>query len=214
MLSSIWPLVAVAVSGILLGTASAAAQSQRPYVTVAVFDDVKRFSGNADSKPLDGEPVGISLSLGQKVASHWDVEASVDIPRFSETSAERNIMLRSAAFTVDSVTRNRALSVSALVRFTPIEGEDRVRLGYLAGLSFVQFHQEFETVGRAGVPSSLIPRPYESHAYATAPTVGVDLRVPIGTHLQVVPALYAAVFRAPEISALLVRPRVGIRWTF
>jgi hypothetical protein len=88
-----------------------------------------------------------------------------------------------------------------------------VQLGYLAGMSIVSLRRHFTTLA-PDVPSSLVPLPSESVDYAAAPTMGVDAQVDLWAHLSIVPGLIVTAFHAEDSGGLLLRPRVGVRWTF
>jgi hypothetical protein len=61
----------------------------------------------------------------------------------------------------------------------------------------------------------LIPRADERVDYSAAPTVGIDARIALSPNLAIVPGVHACVFRfGDDESGFLIRPRVGIRWTF
>ena len=105
------------------------------------------------------------------------------------------------------------MSVAALVRYhTAPRG--RVQLGYLGGVLFLRLQRQFDTQGPADTPISLIPRPLEVMDYGAAPVVGVDARITIAPHLSVVPAFHASAFEFRDVSGVLLRPRIGVRWTF
>jgi hypothetical protein len=184
-----------------------------PFVSASLFGDVKRFSGDPSDNVLDGAAAGVGVALGTGLTERWQLEVRLDAPRSTEVVRERSVPLRSSTISLQSFTRNRATTVATLLRFTPGTG-GRLRLGYLAGLSFLRLWQEFETTASASVPSSLIPRPMQSVEYAAAPTVGVDARLALSSHLSIVPALDAAAFRTRDTSGILLRPRVAVRWTF
>jgi hypothetical protein len=204
-------------AALLLISSPSLAEAQRPssgiYVGGSALADVKRFSSDGEARTLDGEGFGGGVTLGSSLADRWDVEVGVDVPGSTETFQERTIMLRQSAFTVRSRTRNRPVSVATLVRLRH-GSRGRTELGYLAGLVFLRLRRSYDTLAPAGTPDALIPRPLESVDYASAPTVGVDARVHLGSRLSIVPAFHATVFRIQGINALVLRPRVGLRWTF
>ena len=78
----------------------------------------------------------------------------------------------------------------------------------------VRMRRDFHTDAPPGTPSSLVPKPASSVAYAAGPTLGIDARIDLVSHLSVVPALHATVFSASDTSGVLLRPRVSLRWTF
>jgi hypothetical protein len=151
--------------------------------------------------------------VGARVSERWELSLSVDVPQATEVIEERSIVLRLVRVDVQSITRNRPIAVSALARFQPRD-TGRVRIGYIAGLSFIGLRQRFEIVAPPEVPSSLVPEAVRTVDYSAAPTAGIDALIPLTGHLAVVPAFHATVFRGSETSGLLMRPRISARWTF
>lgn len=212
------PLLLVTSCAALVIAAASRADAQAPspagvYVSGGVLADVKRFSGDPTESTLDGEAIGAVVTLGTSIGTEWDLEIGLDLPRSSDRIRERSITLRSSTITLRSTTRNRAVAVTTLVRFRPSR-QGRLHLGYVAGISFLHLGQEFETVGADSVPASLLPRPVQSVDYSAAPTVGVDAQIAMGTHLSIVPAIHASAFKTKEVSGILLRPRLSVRWAF
>jgi hypothetical protein len=210
-------ILLVACTLLLIGpAASAHAQtpsSDRVYLGGSLLIDIKRFSGDPTDNVLDGESLGVSLALGATLGSRWDAEVSFDLPASTETVRERSVILGRSTVEIQSITDNRAVSVTALARLRPAR-RGPVQLGLLAGMSILHLRQTFEASAPDSVPSSLIPRPVETVDYVAAPTIGVDAEVDWGAHLALVPAIHVTTFSAREVSGLLLRPRVGIRWRF
>jgi hypothetical protein len=196
------------------GTARAqGAMPERAYVTAGAFVEIKRFSGDPTEAVLDATAAGGAVALGTHIGSHWDLQLGLDLTGFTRTARPRTVTLQKETFTLTSVTENQAVSVATLLRYRGA-ALGRLRLGYLAGLSFVRLHRRFHTEGSAGTPAGLIPRPDEAVDYSAAPTVGLDARIALSRQLSIVPGIHACVFRFGNDSGLLVRPRVGVRWTF
>lgn len=204
---------------LLLGAAPRSAHAQQPrgrervYVGGSLLADIKRFSGDTTDPTLDGESMGGGVTIGTALASRWDLQLGVDVPRFSGTSHDRLVTLQKFAFTLQSVTRNQTLSVATLIRFHGGR-HGRVQLGYLGGLSVVRLRRDVHTEAPDGTPAGLIPRPDFSVGYTAAPTLGIDAQIVIADHLSLVPGLQATVFSLPDTSGILLRPRLGLRWTF
>jgi hypothetical protein len=187
--------------------------SETAYVTGGTFVGVKRFSGDPTEATLDGSAAGVALAVGTSIGSRWDLQLGLDATGFSQTRRDRVITFQRDTITLTSVVENQALSVATLLRFRA-GPHGRVRLGYLAGLSFVRFHRRFYTDAPDGTPAGLIPRQDARVDYSAAPTVGLDARIAVTEHLSVIPGIHACVFRFADESGLLVRPRVGVRWAF
>lgn len=103
--------------------------------------------------------------------------------------------------------------LAALARFRGV-ARGRLQVGYLGGLSIVRFRRDSHTEAPEGVPSALIPKPDGTVGYAAGPTVGLDVRVAVSRRLSVTPGMHATVFRLSEVSGIILRPRVSLRWTF
>ncbi len=206
-----WALGVVSV----LPAAGAQAQSrpERAYVTGGAFVEIKRFSGDPSEGILDGNIVGGAIAVGSHIGSRWDVQVGVDTTGFSRTERPRSVTFQRRKFMLTSIAENQVVSVSSLLRYRAAP-HGRVRLGYLAGLSFVRLHRRFHTIASERTPAGLIPRPDQNVDYSAAPTVGLDARIALSAHLSLVPGIHACVFGFGNDSGLLVRPRVGLRWTF
>jgi hypothetical protein len=194
----------------------AGAQTQQTggaYVSGSVLADLKSFSGDPSSDVLSGHGIGGAVAVGSSLGSRWDVEVGVDAPRFTEKTESSTVTIRRELITLESRTKNRTLSVSALLRYRASPGK-RLTIGYLAGLSFLRLQRRFDTQGPDGTPDALIPRPQELVDYGPAPTLGVDMGVPVTLRLSVVVAVHATAFAFREVSGVLVRPRIGVRWQF
>src|SRR5712692_11420209 len=74
----------LSVSTILVLAAPAWAQSPL-FLSGDVFADVKRFSGDTTSLPLDGTALGAGARIGTRLALPWTVELGVDAGRFTTT---------------------------------------------------------------------------------------------------------------------------------
>lgn len=183
------------------------------YVSVGALADVKRFSGDPATNVLDGQAFGGTVALGTSLATRWDLEIGVDAPRVTSKSQARSVTFQRETITLQSNTGNRAMSVAMLIRYRTAP-RARVQVGYLGGLSFVRLHRQFATQAPANTPAALIPRSQELVDYGAAPTVGVDARIAIAAHLSLVPAIHVSAFAFRDVSGVLVRPRIGVRWTF
>ena len=195
------------------GTAHAQSGSGRTYVGASLIGDVKRFSGDLHEAVLNGETYGGAAVFGTSLYPRWDLQLSVDVPHFTATSRPRDVTMQRNIITLQSVTENQTLSVATLVRLHGVH-RGRLHLGYLGGLSIVRLRRDFHTEAPPDTPSSLVPKPASSVAYAAGPTLGIDARIDLVSHLSLVPALHATVFSASDSSGILLRPRMSVRWTF
>jgi hypothetical protein len=188
-------------------------QGSGAYVSVSALGDFKQFSGDPSTDLLSGHVFGGSVAIGSAIANRWDVELGIDVPRFTEATQSSTVTIRRQLITLDARTKNRALSMSALIRYRPVSGR-RLQIGYLAGVSFLRLQRRFDTQAPEGTPDSLIPRPQELLDYGPAPTIGVDVRCAIAPRVSIVAAVHASAFALREVSGLMVRPRIGVRWQF
>jgi len=202
---------------IMMGMACAAAAqpppAQGPYVSLSAFADVKRFSGDPATNVLDGQAAGIAAAFGSSLGARWDLEIGVDAPRDSTSSRPRVVTVRREVITLQSRTRNRALSFATLIRFRARQ-RGRLQMGYLGGLSFLRLQRQFDTLAPADTPDALVPRPTEVRSYGAAPTIGVDAHLAITDHLLVVPSIRVSAFNFDGVSGVLLRPRIGVGWVF
>jgi hypothetical protein len=217
------PRALVGAAAIVAAVAACAANPARAqtgpggsvYAGGSVFADVKRFSGDPSNKPLDGQAVGGAAQLGTSLGDRWDIEIGIEVPAFTSSIQPHPVVANKATtITLQDRTENRVISVPAIVRFRSAP-HGRVQLGYLAGLSIVRLQRNFDTLAPAGTPGGLVPKPHEIVGYAAAPVLGVDARIAINGRLAVVPAVRASVLNVvTQVSGVLVRPHIGLRWTF
>jgi hypothetical protein len=213
-----WHVRLTAGALLVLAAFAADARSQTPiaesaYVTGGAFVEMKRFSGDPNEAVLDANTPGGAVAVGTHIGPHWDLQLGVDATGFSRTDRPRTVTLGKESFTLTSITENQVLTVATLLRYRAAP-HGRWRLGYLGGLSFVRIDRRFHTEGDDTTPAGLIPRPDEAVDYSAAPTVGLDARFAISDHVSIVPGIHACVFRFGNDSGFLVRPRIGVRWTF
>jgi len=209
-------LLAGVVLALLAGAGNARAQApiaESAYVTGGAFVEVKRFSGDPQEAVLDGNTAGGAVAVGTHIGSHWDLQLGLDVTGFSRSERPRSVTLAKDTYTLTSVTDNQVLTVATLLRYRAAP-HGRWRLGYLGGLSFIRIDRRFHTDASDATPAGLIPRPDEAVDYSAAPTIGLDARVAISDHVSLVPGIHACVFRFGNESGFLVRPRIGVRWTF
>lgn len=209
-------VLAGVIAALLSFSALARAQgmsSERVYVTASVLGDLKWFSGDPSDPRFNGHDIGGALTIGSSVAPRWDLQLDVDLPRFSRTSRTTSVTFQRSTISMLSVAENQAISVGGLVRFRSAP-HGHLQLGYLAGLSFVRVRRDFHSEAPAGTPTALIPRATSSVDFGAAPTLGLDVRIAVTGHLSIVPGIRAAVFSLPDTSGVLLRPRLGIRWSF
>jgi hypothetical protein len=119
------------------------------------------------------------------------------------------------AYRLRSVQRNTTLSTSAWVHQ---DLSNRVALVYLAGMGFHRATQESTITidfprlapGVPGLPTIFPATSTKSVAYNVRPLAGIEARIGLTDHVQLVPGL-----RIHGMSgAWLLRPAVGLDWAF
>lgn len=190
-----------------------AADRGTSYVGGTLIGDIKRFSGDISDPLFDGQTIGGGVVVGTALHRRLDLQFGVDVPRFTATSRDRLVTFQRNTITLQSITANQTLSFTTLVRVRGAS-RGRVQLGYLGGLSIVRFRRDNHTEAPENTPSALIPKPDGTVDYAAGPTVGIDARIELSSHLSLVPGLYASVFSLADTNGVVIRPRVSMRWMF
>jgi hypothetical protein len=214
---------------IVLGAPLGAA-AQSTYVGASVFGDIVRESGTTsvitDGPSGGGEAIGFSLRVGTPLGAQWGVEAEFARPsEIEEDIANRILPLATTPSAIPGLTlptifppfsyrttvRNTTLSTSAWFRqdFTA-----RSSLVYMAGLGFVRTDRGFglsvDPRALAGTALSLLPPTTETVLYSVKPFVGIEARLSMGEHAQLVPGI-----RLHGVdNGWLLRPGVGVNWMF
>jgi hypothetical protein len=185
------------------------------YVGGGILADVKRFSGDPSVPTLDGQAVAGAAAAGTSLADRWDIEIGIEVPAFtSHLEAHPVVLNRSTTIALQDRVQNRAIAVPALLRFRGA-AHRRVQLGYLVGLSIVRLQRDFDTLAPAGTPAALVPKAHETLGYGAAPVLGLDAQIAITDHLALVPAIHVSVLNVVgQVSGVLIRPQVGLRWMF
>ncbi len=185
------------------------------FVGGAVFEDIKRFSGDPATDNLSGQAAGGAVSVGTALTPRWDIELGLEVPaRTVNLQPHPVVVNKSTTIVLQDRVQNRPVTVPVLIRFHS-EARRRVQLEYAAGLSIVRLRRDFDTLAPAHTPAALIPKAHTTLGYASAPVLELDARIEITNHLDLVPAISASVFNVEaQVGAVLIRPRVGLRWTF
>ena len=185
-----------------------------------------------------GEAVGFTLRVGTPLGDRWGIEAEFARPaefeepvpsgpvplRFLPGVVETGVFNVTAGagalpsplifppFTYRTTHRNTTFSTAAWLRqdFTA-----RTSLVYLGGLGFYRSEREFQSSfdPRAllgGIALSILPYSSETVVYGVSPFVGVEGRVGLGEHAQLVPGFRFHGFD----DTWLLRPSVGLNWRF
>jgi hypothetical protein len=229
---SIHEKTCAAVAAMILITAPAMAQT--PYVGTALVGDVARFSHSSFDGRLGessgGEAIGFALRLGIGVGAAWGVEAEFARPSELTSTASPPVLaalgypelvgrlglidpggLTGLGISIDTRQRNTTLSTVAWVRQ---DLTNRAALVYLGGLSFVRAAHvtEYSFSFVRALPGLLLPAAdrVEFIAYGVRPVVGIEARIGLTDHLELVPGVRLTGLE----SGWLVRPAVGLSWGF
>jgi hypothetical protein len=191
-------------------------------------------SGGASS---GGEAIGFTVRVGAPLSDRWGVEAEFARPSLivEDDSPEVYPLARFTPIAIPGVSlpsplifpplqfrntyRNTTISTSAWVRHDLSANSSLV---YLGGLGFYRSENRFEYVfdpralvpvpSGTPVPTGLSILPYSSETvfYGVRPFVGVEGRIGLGEHMQLVPGLR---LHGVE-NGWLVRPAIGLNWMF
>jgi hypothetical protein len=209
------------------------------YVGAVLVGDVVRLD-QYDSRSADsggGEALGFGLRLGTPVGARWGVELefvrpgeitseqtpdilpllattpSVNLPSLPTVPTLPNVydplIFPTYSYTFRSTQRRSTLSTALWVRQ---EISRRFSLAYLGGVAFGRTESEVE-ISFLPVRPTIIPIPRsvtESIDYGVAPMVGVEGRIRMGGQVDLVPGLRLH----GTGGGWLIRPAVGLAWTF
>jgi hypothetical protein len=234
-----WPLAAAVL--LLSGGLVSPAFGQGAYVGAFLVGEVVRLD-QYDSRADDsgnGESFGFALRLGSPVGAKWGVELEFvrpgeitsdqtpDIfPLLTNTPPNVGTPLPTLPGGIDltfydpltfpaysyrfrSTQRRTTVSTSLWVRQ---EISPRVSLAYLGGVSFGRTSNEIEITYLLSRPTILPIPPVtsESIIYDVGPMVGVEGRIRLGGKVDLIPGL-----RLHGVEGgWLIRPAVGLSWTF
>ena len=214
-------------------------RAQSPYVSASLTGDVLRLD-SVESAGVNssrgGEAIGFALRLGTELGAKWGVELEFARPAEIDTDISPGIVPLPAELTVNSGSvagtilpgtglvfpsysyrirtkeRNTTLSTALWARqqLTP-----KVSLVYVGGAGFRRSTSEvaisFDLPPFLGIP---IIRPSSSvtssTTYGVGPFVGVESRIGLTDHVQLVPGV-----RLHGVTGgWLLRPSVGLGWNF
>ena len=220
----------------LLVSALAKPAFAQGYIGAFLVADVVRLD-QYDSRTGDsgnGEALGFGLRLGTEVGRRWGVE--LEFVRPGEITSDQIPPILPAYYTVTSEPvvpilpnvlpdpslvfpsfsyrfrasqRRATLSTALWVRQ---EISRRFSLAYVGGVAFGRTESELE-ISYLPIRPTIIPIPpsvNESVNYDVAPMVGVEGRIRLGGHVDVVPGIR---LQATE-GGWLIRPSLGLAWAF
>ena len=227
---------------VLVLTCGANAFAQGAYVSASLFGDIVRathtdypVTGGAQG---GGEAIGFALRAGVPLGAVWGVEVEYARPGEIENALQPSVLPLAQTtltytvisdlpgvppvlptflpFSVRTTERHSTLTASAWIQQ---QLSSRVAMVYLAGIGFSRSEHELEYgfSRLTGVlPPGLAPLPSptsfssESIQYGVRPMAGVESRIEMTEHVHLVPGI-----RLQASSGIwLVRPSVGLAWTF
>ena len=228
---------------IALGAPGAAAQS-KAFITGTAFADIKQFDSVAYDRrelsaadPLSGDATGAGggLRVGTFLHPRWSLELGVDAGSTTKQVFPNPYAsfprVMPALRVPDLSASTRFLSVSTVVGFHPPK-IGRARLGYLAGFSFVRATHESElpeiayAIGSIASGSTTLPSFTEIFSRPTGTTrlkridnapgalLGFEAAIDLTAKLAVVPEIRAITLSTGGRTVFLIRPGVGVRWSF
>lgn len=215
---------AVALSATLYATPVAA----QAYVAGALSADIARSGSSDDQKlPGSGEAFSFALRVGAPVTGAFGVELDFTRPSEIETDQTPDIRILSASallaldgLTVPSApiggyrihTIRRATTITASI-FGKQEVSPKLSLVYLGGIAFARLDQTTKTTFDYALPAlSIYPPAYEftSVEYTQGPMAGIEARIALTDHAQLVPGL-----RLLSVGGgWIMRPAVALGWAF
>jgi hypothetical protein len=234
-------LIGLVCCGLIVSALSAAAQSP-VYITGTGFADIKTFSGTegnpygSSSSQLGGTTAGGGFRIGTFLHPRWSLELAIDTGGKTEGSTQYPMILLADLPTSPRVPdfkqSVRFLTVSSLVGYHPAP-RGRLRPGFLAGFSFVRgtYRSEYPNyyvlatgvltrVNLSTVFPTIFPPPVfttetiTSTENTSAVALGFETAIDLQKHLAVVPEVRALAFSQRGAGVFLIRPGVGVRWSF
>ena len=224
----------------LLSAATAWAQSA--YVGGAVAAEVVRTSstksGGTTYDNGNGEAFGGAIRVGSFLTEHVGVELEYFRPGEIESRGDGPIYLAEAGLggmtsssfysvrssgradliypIISQSTRVRTSTTSALLTARqPLGG--RAELVYLGGVGFSRVVREIEYGFpriMSPVAPTIAPNSTRTTQYAAGPVVGIDLRVGMTEHAQLVGSLRVHTLGQSVVDGWMIRPSIGLAWKF
>jgi hypothetical protein len=222
-----------------IGCASPAA-AQGTYVGASLTGDIVRFSRSETRGARDvsdgGEAIGFALRVGTPLGATWGVEAEFARPSEIENEGAPDVFpaayrsVINVGLVVPDITPVIYPPISYRVRMSTRtttfstglwakqDLSARVALVYSGGAAFNRTEREVEySYGAIPLPrlaqiEAILPPSSLTEAihYSVRPFVGIGARIGMTEHLELVPA---ARLHGIE-SGVLIRPSVGLGWTF
>jgi hypothetical protein len=231
----------VVVLSVLTVASPAAAQST--YVGASLLGEFSRFSGvdvNDDtsritSSPIsrNGETIGFDIRIGRALDRRWGVEFEFARGGVNEETRTERLLSSSSSssrsfptlpgiglitpifpipdfeFQLELEQQHTTLATTAWVRQ---ELGDQVQVAFSGGVSFnrVETEQSVRITDSRLALSLPVPSEIETVQYGVGPVVGAEVIIDVGDHA----ALTTGARLHGVSGGWLIRPSVGLRWTF
>jgi hypothetical protein len=228
---------------ILLATAGTVFAQSSAYITGMAYADIKRFGSSGgviyyypygNDYSLDGTAAGGGLRIGTFLHPKWTLELSVDDEGSTKLSIPNPYGPVIAIFPPvrlpDLKASSQFLTVSTTIGFHPAP-HGPVKLGYFAGFSLIRskYRSDLDVIlplaatalATPGLPP--IPIPDVLLARPTAVTqitntsgavLGLEAAIDLTKRFAIVPEVRAVTFSLRGDGVFLIRPGVGVRWSF
>jgi hypothetical protein len=231
----------ILVAAALAVAADAHAQSSG-YVAGAAFADIRAFGSSRDivyygateDDSLSGAAAGGGLRIGTFLHPRISLEVAIDAAARKSVDVSNPYYIL-ATYPVGGVPEVKAstefLTVGATLGYHPPTNR-RVHFGYRGGVAFIRGVYQTPYPGYyalAAVTSSIaLPPPYPTTIYpppftmvterqlSVGLTLGMEAAVDVTKRIAVVPEIRLTTFSRPYDgpTVFLIRPGVGVRWTF
>lgn len=226
----------IAAALFLVVSALASPSFAQGYIGAFLVADVVRLD-QYDSRTGDsgnGEALGFGLRLGTEIGRRWGVEvefvrpgeitsdqippflpayytitAEPVVPVLPNVLPDPTLVLPSFSYRFRANQRRTTLSTALWVRQ---EISRRFSLAYVGGVAFGRTESELE-FSQLPIRPTIIPIPpivNESVNYDVGPMVGVEGRIRLGGHVDIVPGIRLQAIEG----GWLIRPALGLAWAF
>jgi hypothetical protein len=221
------------IAGLMLVACAGRASAQGTYVSASLLGDIVRSTHTNNAGYDDGaggEALGFALRVGTPLGAAWGVELEFARPAEIEDEGQPRVLplalQRSGIAPVEAGqvapvypfvypyqvrTSHRNTTLSAAV-WAQQQLSARFAMVYLGGMGFYRSEHEYDLAYSPLVRAIPLILPFESETivYGVRPMAGVESRIPMTEHAQLVPGIRLH----GSDNGWLIRPSIGIAWTF